>query len=1030
MGERSPLLVIVFSLSVLCIELGISDGFSMIRCQETERKALMEFKQRLRDPSHRLSSWVGEDCCSWEGIRCTNVTGHVIELHLRNRHRSDVSYMDCSETNFDDDGCRWALHGGITPSLLSLQHLNHLDLSGNNFEGNRIPEFLGSFGRLTYLNLSGAGLAGRVPDQLGNLSTLHQLDLSYNFYPDDDFYKFLYIENIGWISRLTSLQHLNMNQVSFRNVSNWLQALNVLSSIQVIELVSCDLRTFPPSLSHGNFTSLTILNLEDNIINSTVPDWLFNITSLEVLSLGWNYLHGQTLDSIAKLTNLRQLDLSYNMFHNDFRPEALSNLCKLQILDLEDVPINDVLSNLESVFSGCLMFSLEELDLGDTHLRGSLPDWLGNFKNLKYLDLSYNFLYGSVPASLANLSSLQSLILYSNDLNGTISEGIGGLKGLINLDLSNNSFRFSEVHFANLSSLKFLDISYSYIDLDKGDDWIPPFQLQSLYMMFCQIVPRPHFPKWLRLQTTLRELSLSSTNIKERIPNWLPSSLEYLYLSNNEISGDVPQYLPNLIYLDLSNNSLSGHLPPRITNIMPHLQFLDLSGNKIAGELPQHFSKQTYYLDLSNNSFSSHLSSKISNAMQYLYRFDLSMNHLSGSIPLSFCQNKYLLVLRLSKNNLSGELPNCWKNSSSLFILDVSSNKLQGRIPDSLSNLQSLQSLHLSNNNLIGQIPLSLKGCTNLVTLDLAYNNFIGNIPVWIGESLSYLKTLSLRSNAFNGSIPELSHLISLQILDLSNNALSGSIPRSFGNFSALRGSPSYNSYFYNYSFSYDDIMWLFIKGSELEYTTRLLSIDKVIDLSNNSLSGYIPEELGNLHGLRSLNLSRNYLTGEIPSNINGMQQLEILDLSRNNLSGAIPSTLAALNFLSDLNLSYNNLSGRIPTGSQLQTFTDPSIYIGNSDLCGPPLTKYCPEDMPTKGKEEEEKKKSKDRIESIWLYMCRAVGFIVGFWTICGSILLNSRWRIAYFHAIDSMCDRLYVVLVLNVAMFKRKLLVGGQVD
>ncbi|CAL9766819.1 unnamed protein product, partial [Musa acuminata subsp. burmannicoides] len=879
---------------------------------------------------------------------------------------------------------------------------------GNNFEGNRIPEFLGSFGRLTYLNLSGAGFGGKVPDQLGNLSILHQLDLSYNFYSDDDFYKFLYIENIGWISRLTYLQHLNMNQVSFRNVSNWLQALNALSRIQVVKLASCDLGTFPPSLPHVNFTSLTTLNLEVNFINSTVPDWLFNITSLEELYLGWNYLYWHTPDSIAKLTNLRALDLSSNIFDDSFRPEALSNLCKLQILFLEEVPINDVLSNLQSVFSGCLMFSLEELDLGDTHLRGSLPDWLGNFKNLKSLGLSYNFLYGSVPVSLANLSSLQSLILYSNDLNGTISEAIGGLKGLIYLDLYNNSFRLSEVHFANLSSLKFLDISYNYIDLNKGDDWIPPFQLQSLYMMFCQIVPRPHFPKWLRLQTTLRDLDLSSSSIKGRIPNWLPSSLEYLYLSNNEISGDVPQYLPNLIDLDLSNNSLSGHLPPRIANIMPHLQFLDLSNNSFSGQLP----------------------SKISNTMQMLDWFDLSMNHLSGSIPSSFCQNKYLLVLRLSKNNLSGELPNCWKNSSSLFILDVSSNKLQGRIPDSLSNLQSLQSLHLSNNNLIGQIPLSLKGCTNLVTLDLAYNNFIGNIPVWIGESLSYLKTLSLRSNAFNGSIPELSHLISLQILDLSNNALSGSIPRSFGNFSALRGSPSYNSYFYNYSFSYDDVMWLFIKGSELEYTTRLLSFDKVIDLSNNSLSGYIPEELGNLHGLRSLNLSRNYLTGEIPSNINGMQQLEILDLSRNNLSGAIPSTLAALNFLSYLNLSYNNLSGRIPTGSQLQTLTDPSIYAGNSDLCGPPLVKNCTDDMPTEGKEEEENENSKDRLESIWLYMCRAVGFIVGFWTICGSILLNSRWRIAYFRAIDSICDRLYVVLVLNVAMFKRKLMVGRQVD
>ncbi|XP_064995381.1 receptor-like protein EIX1 [Musa acuminata AAA Group] len=776
MGGRT-LLVLTFSLTVLSIELGISHG-----CRETERKALIDFKRGLHDPSNRLSSWVGEDCCAWEGVGCSNISGHVIKLDLRNKRRTDLTkdcthqevyylldYYPRSELLDDDPGCRWALHGDITPSLRSLQQLSHLDFSGNYFTHKPIPKFLGAFRRLTYLNLSGAGFVGRVPDQLGNLSTLQHLDLSYNCYGDDEGDDFfcLYLENTRWISMLTSLRHLNMNWVNLTNASNWLQDLNVLPRVQEIELSSCDLGTFPRSLSHKNFTSLTTLDLRYNDINSTIPDWVFNITSLEFLYLGGNDLHGFFPDSVTKLTSLRALDLSGSVFQDGFMQLApISNLCKLQILYLSQVPINDVLANLKMVFSGCLRNSMEELYLGGTQLSGFFPDWLGNIKKLKSLDLSINSLCGSVPASIGNLSLLQHLDLDSNDLNGTISEGIGQLKSLIYLDLSRNSLSLSEVQLGNLSSLR---------------------------------------------------------------------------------------------------------------------------------------------------------------------------------------------------------------------------------------------------------------NFTGLVTLDLAHNKFFGNIPNWIGESLPYLRTFNLRSNAFTGSIPRLSHLTSLQIVDLSNNHLSGIIPNSFGNFSALKGSPSKDLYFHN--IYYEDYMWLFTKGSELEYNTMLLSIDTVIDLSNNGLSGCIPRELENLHGLRSLNLSGNYLTGEIPSNIDGMQLLEILDLSRNNLSGIIPSTLADLNFLNDLNLSYNNLSGKIPTGSQLQTLTDPSIYAGNPNLCGLPLPKNCTVNITKTDGEGQNEDSSESRMETLWLYTSITLGFITGFWVICGSLLLRRTWRITYFRATDNMFDKLYVVMVVTVAKYKRKL-------
>ncbi|URD85545.1 LRR receptor-like serine threonine-protein kinase [Musa troglodytarum] len=628
-----------------------------------------------------------------------------------------------------------------------------------------------------------------------------------------------------------------MTWVDFTNAANWFQDLNALPHIQEIELSSCDLGTFPRSLSHVNFTSLTTLDLGYNDINSTIPDWLGNIKNLKSLDLSSNSLCGSVPASIGNLSLLQHLVL-YSNDLNGTISKGIGQLKSLAYLDLSSYSIS---------------YNFIELNKSD--------DWIPPFQ-LQSLSMDFCQIGPTpqFPKWLQTQTALRQLYLSANNLNGMFPESIKRLKGLRDLDLYNNSLSLSEDDLANLSSLKYLVISYNSIYLNKSDDWIPPFQLNTLFMEFCQILPMPQFPKWLRTQTTLDELDLSNAGIKETIPNWLPSGLEYLDLSNNMIDGEIPQFFPKLKYLFLSNNSFSGNLSP---------------------------------------------------------------------------------------------------NSSNLLLLDLSSNKLVGGVPDSLCNLQTLESLHLSHNNLSGPIPLCLKSCTELATLDLGHNNFIGNIPTWIGESLLSLKTLNLRSNAFNGSIPRLSSLPSLRILDLSNN----------------------------------------------------------------NLSGNIPEELGNLHGLRSLNLSKNYLIGQIPWSIGGMKQLEVLDLSRNNLSGAIPSDLAALNFLDHLNLSYNNLSGRIPNGNQLQTFIDPSIYAGNPNLCGPPLIKNCTVNIAKANKEEQSEDSSKSRMETLWLYTSITLGFIIGFWATCGSLLLQQTWRTSYFRAIDNMFDKLYVMMVVTVAKYKRKL-------
>ncbi|XP_065035180.1 receptor-like protein EIX2 [Musa acuminata AAA Group] len=159
-------------------------------CFSMEREALLDFKAGVGDTRNRLSSWTGHHCCTWKGVACDTTTGHVVMLDLRN-------------TNITDDR---ALRGErMNSSLLALSHLKHLDLSFNDFRGIRMPEFIGSFKKLRYLNLSSTRFMGGIPARLGNLSSLYVLDLSAAL----DFAS--HVDDLDWLSHLTSLKHLDFS---------------------------------------------------------------------------------------------------------------------------------------------------------------------------------------------------------------------------------------------------------------------------------------------------------------------------------------------------------------------------------------------------------------------------------------------------------------------------------------------------------------------------------------------------------------------------------------------------------------------------------------------------------------------------------------------------------------------------------------------------------------------------------------------------------------------------------------------------
>ncbi|GAV78043.1 Pkinase domain-containing protein/LRR_1 domain-containing protein/LRR_6 domain-containing protein, partial [Cephalotus follicularis] len=117
-------------------------------------------------------------------------------------------------------------------------------------------------------------------------------------------------------------------------------------------------------------------------------------------------------------------------------------------------------------------------------------------------------------------------------------------------------------------------------------------------------------------------------------------------------------------------------------------------------------------------------------------------------------------------------------------------------------------------------------------------------------------------------------------------------------------------------------------------------------ELYSNNISGKIPEELGNLTNLVSLDLYLNNLTGIIPQSLGKLQKLRFLRLNNNSLSGQIPGSLTAIMSLQVLDLSNNLLTGDIPVNGSFSLFTP--ISFKNNKLNSLPVPPPPPSISPT----------------------------------------------------------------------------------
>lgn len=292
---------------------------------------------------------------------------------------------------------------------------------------------------LLFLNQSANALNGKIPDEIGLLSSLTILDLSQNRITGTLSTAF---------SSLTALTTLSLNNnLMTGTVPRELFSLSTLKSLRLYSNKFSG--TMPTEL--GLLTELRILI--HTSFNGTVPSELGSMTLLTTLSLYGSSLTGTLPSELGALTALTYLDLSGHSFYGTLPTELGTSLIASTQLGLSYGSVTGTMP------TGSVT-GLSRVSQGGNSFHGSLPSELGSLTVLEYLDLYNNSLTGTVPSELGSLTSLTKLSLGVNAFQGSVPSEFGALVALAYLGLNNNSFLGSlPSELASWTSLEYLDLS-------------------------------------------------------------------------------------------------------------------------------------------------------------------------------------------------------------------------------------------------------------------------------------------------------------------------------------------------------------------------------------------------------------------------------------------------------------------------------------------------------------------------------------------------------------------------------------------